>query len=95
MLLFSKIVPAFNSQSMSSLGMLYFHRVNLGYGNLVFLGPLFLVAILYEAIGLGLSWTIKQLFWVPHRFRNGILVAGGWANIGDIRAPGSYLCWCT
>ena len=51
-----------------------------------FPGPLFLVAILYEAIGLAMSWIIKQLFWVPHRFRYGILVAGGWANTGDIRA---------
>ncbi|KIM54956.1 hypothetical protein SCLCIDRAFT_1221571 [Scleroderma citrinum Foug A] len=66
MLIFSKIVPAFNSQSISSLG------------------PLFLVAILYEAIGLIMSWIIKQLFWVPHRFRYGLLVAGGWANTGDI-----------
>ena len=28
---------------------------------------------------------VKQFFWVPHRFRHGILVAGGWGNTGDIR----------
>ncbi len=34
---------------------------------------------------MGIAWLTKQLFWVPHRFRYGILVAGGWANYGDIR----------
>jgi lipoprotein signal peptidase len=48
-------------------------------------GPLFLVAFLYMAIGLALGWVVKQLFWVPHRFRYGIIVAGGWSNWGDIR----------
>ncbi|KAG8221714.1 membrane transport protein-domain-containing protein [Butyriboletus roseoflavus] len=48
------------------------------------LGPLVFVALLYEAIGIAISWIIKQVFWVPHRFRYGILVAGGWANVGDI-----------
>ncbi|KAG6331999.1 hypothetical protein ID866_7093 [Astraeus odoratus] len=66
MLFFSKIVPTFNSQSLSSLG------------------PLVLIAVLYEAIGITMSWIIKQLFWVPHRFRYGILVAGGWGSIADI-----------
>lgn len=31
-----------------------------------------------------MALCIKQFFWVPHRFRYGILVAGGWANVGDI-----------
>lgn len=48
-------------------------------------GPLVLVAVLYEIIGVAVAWTVKQLFWVPHRFRYGILVAGGWGNVGDIR----------
>ncbi|KAG2136366.1 auxin efflux carrier [Suillus bovinus] len=52
--------------------------------NMAELGPLFIVALLYMLFGIILSWTIKQLFWVPHKFRHGILVAGGWANIGDI-----------
>ncbi|KAG9311198.1 auxin efflux carrier [Chiua virens] len=52
--------------------------------NLGALGPLIFIALLYEAIGIAMSWTIKQIFWVPHRFRYGILVAGGWANVGDI-----------
>ncbi|KAG6333240.1 hypothetical protein ID866_5848 [Astraeus odoratus] len=52
--------------------------------NISALGPLFLVALLYGFIGMTMSWFIKQVFWVPHRFRNGILVAGGWSNVGDI-----------
>lgn len=49
------------------------------------LGPLVLVGVLYEAIGIVMAWIIKKLFWVPHRFRYGILVAGGWGNVGDLR----------
>ncbi|KAG6813007.1 hypothetical protein H0H92_014744 [Tricholoma furcatifolium] len=52
--------------------------------NISALGPLILVAILYEAIGLAMAWIVKQFFWVPHRFRYGVLVAGGWGNYGDI-----------
>ncbi|KAG1781143.1 auxin efflux carrier [Suillus placidus] len=65
-LMFSTIVPSFNSSNITQLG------------------PLVIVALIYMLIGVTLSWIIKQLFWVPHRFRHGILVAGGWANIGDI-----------
>ncbi|KAF8431907.1 hypothetical protein L210DRAFT_3487223 [Boletus edulis BED1] len=54
------------------------------YSNIGVPGPLTLVALLYEAIGIVMSWIIKQLFWVPHRFRYGILAAGGWGNVGDI-----------
>jgi auxin efflux carrier family protein len=48
-------------------------------------GPLILVAILYEGFGFALAFIIKRLFWVPHRFRWGIVVASVWANWGDIR----------
>jgi predicted permease len=48
-------------------------------------GPLVLVAVLYEIIGILMALLIRQVFWVPHRFRHGILVAGGWGNVGDIR----------
>ncbi|KAG2343472.1 auxin efflux carrier [Suillus weaverae] len=65
-LMFSTIVPSFNSSNITELG------------------PLVIVALIYMLIGVTLSCIIKQLFWVPHRFRHGILVAGGWANIGDI-----------
>ncbi|THV01915.1 hypothetical protein K435DRAFT_654419 [Dendrothele bispora CBS 962.96] len=65
-LMFSKMVPAFNSDNISALG------------------PLVLVALIYEGIGVAMAWVVKQIFWVPHRFRYGILVAGGWGNVGDI-----------
>ncbi|KAL0959186.1 hypothetical protein HGRIS_014466 [Hohenbuehelia grisea] len=52
--------------------------------NIGALGPLIFVAVLYEAIGVAIAWIIKQFFWVPHRFRYGVLVAGGWGNYGDI-----------
>ncbi|KAI0314544.1 auxin efflux carrier [Amylostereum chailletii] len=65
-LLFSRIVPAFNSENVTALG------------------PLFLVGFVYGFIGMIMSWVIKKFFWVPHRFRFGILVAGGWGNYGDI-----------
>jgi predicted permease len=48
------------------------------------LGPLIVIAIIYMAIGFALSLFIKQFFWVPYRFRYGILVAGGWASSCDI-----------
>lgn len=54
--------------------------------NLRFLiGPLVLIAFIYEGIGIIIAWFIKQFFWIPHRFRYGILVAGGWGNYADIR----------
>ncbi|KAJ7471569.1 auxin efflux carrier transmembrane protein [Mycena galericulata] len=52
--------------------------------NISALGPLVLVAFIYEGMGLILAWLVSQVFWVPHRFRWGILVAGGWSNYGDI-----------
>ncbi|KAF6752090.1 auxin efflux carrier transmembrane protein [Ephemerocybe angulata] len=65
-LLFSKIIPAFNTD------------------NIRLFGPLFLVAALYEILGVVIAFIIKQFFWVPHRFRYGLLVAGGFGNVGDI-----------
>jgi predicted permease len=45
---------------------------------------LVLVAIIYQALGIFFAWVIRYLFWTPHRFRYGLLVAGGWGNTGDI-----------
>ncbi|KAG2136363.1 auxin efflux carrier [Suillus bovinus] len=47
-------------------------------------GPLIVIALIYMAIGFTLSLFIKRFFWVPYRFRYGILVAGGWASSCDI-----------
>ncbi|KAK7688364.1 hypothetical protein QCA50_008736 [Cerrena zonata] len=65
-LMFSKIVPAFNSDNIGSLG------------------PLVLVAAIYQILGLLFAFVIKKFCWLPHRFRHGIYVAGGWGNYGDI-----------
>jgi predicted permease len=88
--MFSTIVPSFNSSNIAELGAIlcFLHLFRLR----LFPGPLVLIALIYMLIGITLSWIIKQLFWVPHRFRHGILVAGGWANIGDIRELTEPLC---
>jgi len=39
---------------------------------------------LYQIIGLVTSTVISTIFWVPHRFRWGIIVAGIWGNYGDL-----------
>ncbi|KAJ7160627.1 auxin efflux carrier transmembrane protein [Mycena crocata] len=65
-LMFSKIVPSFSVENISTLA------------------PIVLVAIIYQGLGIVFAWIVTQLFWVPHRFRWGILVAGGWTNCGDI-----------
>lgn len=43
-----------------------------------------MLGTIYTTLGILIAWVIRQIFWVPHRFRYGILVAGGWANYGDI-----------
>lgn len=52
----------------------------------IFAGPLFLLAFIYEGIGMLMALIIKESFWVPYRFRNSLLAAGTWGNWGDIRA---------
>ncbi|TRM61358.1 auxin efflux carrier [Schizophyllum amplum] len=52
--------------------------------NIHALGPLVFVAIVYEAMGMAIAAIVGIFFWVPHRFRYGLLVAGGWGNYGDI-----------
>lgn len=81
--MFSKIVPAFSTDNIGTLG---WYRLSVLMPMLTnCTGPLFLVAFIYEGLGLLLAFIVKQFFWVPHRFRYGILVAGGWGNYGDIR----------
>ncbi|KAI9437187.1 auxin efflux carrier [Lactarius indigo] len=52
--------------------------------NIGSLAPLTVVGLLYGVVGGVMAWIIKQFFWVPHRFRHGILAAGIWGNFGDI-----------
>ncbi len=61
-----------------------FHLEGHSLIHLCLTGPLVLVAVIYEVLGVALAWIIGQFFWVPHRFRYGLLIAGGWGNVGDL-----------
>ncbi|EJT98992.1 auxin efflux carrier [Dacryopinax primogenitus] len=52
--------------------------------NVAALGPLVLVALLYQVIGFVFAYVIRIVFYVPPRFQRGILVAGAWSNWGDV-----------
>jgi predicted permease len=51
----------------------------------IWTGPIVLILTLYQFYGFLLAFFIKQVFWVPHRFRHGIYVAAGWGNYGELR----------
>jgi predicted permease len=53
--------------------------------NIGSLAPLTVIGLFYGIVGAAMAWIIRLCFWVPHRFRYGILAAGGWGNWGDIR----------
>ena len=53
--------------------------------NIGSLVPLTVVGLLYGVVGVAMASIIKYFFWVPHRFRYGVLAAGAWGNYGDIR----------
>ncbi|KZO99692.1 hypothetical protein CALVIDRAFT_510589 [Calocera viscosa TUFC12733] len=52
--------------------------------NIVALGPLVFIALLYQALGFVFAWFIRLFFYVPARFQRGVLLAGGWNNWGDV-----------
>ena len=43
------------------------------------------IGVFYGLTGALMAWAIRFFFWVPHRFRYGILAAGFWGNSGDMR----------
>jgi auxin efflux carrier family protein len=93
--MFSKIVPAFTTENIAALGASSLSLPCLWLADDADQknkppGPLTLVALIYEALGILLAYIIRTFFWVPHRFRNGILIAGGWSNWGDIRTLPSH-----
>jgi len=57
------------------------------------IGPLITMGFIYHLIGLLISLVIREIFWVPHRFRSGIIVAGVWSNFGDIRESITIIFW--
>ncbi|KAI0273014.1 auxin efflux carrier [Russula aff. rugulosa BPL654] len=58
----------------------------IGTHNVSSLAPLAVVGVIYGVTGTLMAWTIRSFFWVPHRFRYGILAAGCWGNYGDMPA---------
>ncbi|KAN0123126.1 auxin efflux carrier [Russula decolorans] len=58
----------------------------IGTHNISSLAPLVVVGVIYGVTGTLMAWTVKSFFWVPHRFRYGILAAGCWGNYGDMPA---------
>ncbi|WRT69901.1 uncharacterized protein IL334_006892 [Kwoniella shivajii] len=47
-------------------------------------GPLMVIAIMYQLLGLSFAWVIRELFYVPIDFRWGILVSGLTSNWGNL-----------
>lgn len=74
-LLFSKIVPAFTPQNISALGTTAAMHSS-GKLTDMDVGPLITIGCIYQGLGLLIALFIREFYWVPHRFRNGLLVAG-------------------
>ncbi|KAI0276470.1 auxin efflux carrier [Russula aff. rugulosa BPL654] len=58
--------------------------MNIALPCLLSMVPVTVVGLIYAVAGLLMAWTIKRLFWVPHRFRYGILATGSWGTYGDL-----------
>ncbi|WVW87150.1 hypothetical protein I302_109207 [Kwoniella bestiolae CBS 10118] len=52
--------------------------------NIKAFGPLVIVAVMYQMLGLIFAWIIRELFYVPIDFRWGILVSGLTSNWGNL-----------
>ena len=53
--------------------------------NVSAVGPLFLTAFVYMLIGFGGGVVIRELFYVPRNFWQGIIVLSGMSNWGNLR----------
>ena len=53
--------------------------------NIAALGPLFLVAFTYQAIGFLCGLAIREFCYVPRNFWQGIIVMTGMSNWGNLR----------
>ncbi|KAF7342249.1 Auxin efflux carrier [Mycena venus] len=80
------VVATFLLQCGHKIDYLMFSKIvpSFSVQNIGALGPIVLIAVVYQVLGGVVAWIVTQFFWVPHRFRWGILVAGVWANVGDI-----------
>ncbi|KAL7419128.1 Protein M3 [Cryptotrichosporon argae] len=52
--------------------------------NIAAFGPLAMMAIMYQTLGLLICYIIREVFWVPVDFRWGILVSGCISNWGNV-----------
>jgi len=85
-LLFSKIVPApLSGSNISALGKSTTNEIHASEPTFFYQGPLVVIALVYHIVGGLLGFIVKKLFWVPHRFRYGIIIAGSFGNVGDLR----------
>ena len=57
-----------------------------GPSNIAALGPLFLTAFTYQAIGFVFGLIIREICYVPRNFWQGIIVMTGMSNWGNLRA---------
>ena len=53
--------------------------------NIKALGPLFLTAFTYQAIGFTFGYLIREICYVPRNFWQGIVVLTGMSNWGNLR----------
>ncbi len=53
--------------------------------NISSLGPLFVVAFLYQAIGFTFGIIIREICYVPRNFWQGLIVMTGMSNWGNLR----------
>lgn len=53
--------------------------------NVSALGPLFLTAFSYQAIGFAFGLIIREVFYVPRNFWQGIVILTGMSNWGNLR----------
>lgn len=53
--------------------------------NISALGPLFLLAFVYQGIGFLFGLIIRELFYVPRNFWQGLIIITGMSNWGNLR----------
>lgn len=60
--------------------------------NISAIGPLFLTAFVYMILGFLSGVLIREFFYVPRNFWQGIVVVNGMSNWGNLRQPVQFSC---
>jgi predicted permease len=55
--------------------------------NVSAIGPLLLLAYMYQALGFIFGLAIREFFYVPRNFWQGIIIITGMSNWGNLREP--------